>query len=129
VRAWASSPAPTATRVRSCLSLRAVTLWARSPSSRVAFHSSGPRRVREATYLGALARKFDHVSGKGSVPRQNSLPSAPELAAQMCRTGARGWLSSGSGVAQPPALLVSQVVVYPVGVWPGLGAGMESGLE
>jgi hypothetical protein len=22
-----------------------------------------------------------------------------------------------------------QVVVYPVGVWPGLGAGMESGLE
>jgi hypothetical protein len=27
------------------------------------------------------------------------------------------------------ALLVSQVVVYPVGVWPGLGAGMESGLE
>jgi hypothetical protein len=33
------------------LSLRAVTLWARSPSSRVAFHSSGPRRVREATYL------------------------------------------------------------------------------
>jgi hypothetical protein len=24
---------------------------------------------------------------------------------------------------------VSQVVVYPVGVWPGLGAGMESGLE
>jgi hypothetical protein len=38
-------------------------------------------------------------------------------------------LSFGSGVAQPPALLVSQVVVYPVGVWPGLGAGMESGLE
>ena len=27
------------------------------------------------------------------------------------------------------ALLVSQVVVDPVGVWPGLGAGMESGLE
>jgi hypothetical protein len=26
-------------------------------------------------------------------------------------------------------LVVSQVVVYPVGVWPGLGAGMESGLE
>jgi hypothetical protein len=34
------------------LVLEAVTLWARSPSSRVAFHSSGPRRVREATYLG-----------------------------------------------------------------------------
>jgi LuxR family transcriptional regulator, maltose regulon positive regulatory protein len=35
------------------------------------------------------------------------------------------------GVAQHVAalLVVSQVVVYPVGVWPGLGAGMESGLE
>jgi hypothetical protein len=32
-------------------------------------------------------------------------------------------------VAQPPRCWVSHVVVYPVGVWPGLGAGMESGLQ
>jgi hypothetical protein len=63
---------------------------------------SGGARPAPEPALSALARKFDHVSGKGSVPRQNSLSSAPEMAAQMCRTGARGWLSSGSGVAQPP---------------------------
>jgi hypothetical protein len=50
----------------------------------------------------AEAALADARRGNGSVPRQISLSSASEMAAQMCRTGARGWLSSGSGVAQPP---------------------------
>jgi hypothetical protein len=38
----------------------------------------------------AEAALADARRGKGSVPRQISLSSAPEMAAQMCRTGARG---------------------------------------
>src|SRR4029453_13956441 len=53
VRAWASSPAPE-TSSSPCRSLMAGTLSARSPLSRVAFHSSGSDRLREATYLGML---------------------------------------------------------------------------
>jgi len=52
VSAWVSSPAPTAIRVRSWRSLRAVTLSAKSPSSRVAFQAKGPGRVRDRHVLG-----------------------------------------------------------------------------
>ena len=41
-----SSPAPETIRVPSCRSLRALTLAAKSPSSRVAFQGSGPRKRR-----------------------------------------------------------------------------------
>ena len=54
MRAWASSPPPLTIRLPLCLSLRLVTLSARSPWSSVAFHSNGSRSVRDATYLGML---------------------------------------------------------------------------
>jgi hypothetical protein len=73
----------------------------RGPSGRLV--PAAPAAAHDGCTCARSPRsKFDHVSGMGSVLRQNSLSSAPELAAQMCRTGARGWLSSGSGVAQPP---------------------------
>jgi len=49
---WASSPAPVTTRFPRCCFLTAVTLSVSSPSSKVAFHCSGPLSVRDATYLG-----------------------------------------------------------------------------
>ncbi|OLT28774.1 hypothetical protein BJF83_14155 [Nocardiopsis sp. CNR-923] len=52
IRSRASSPAAGWTMSPSCSSLSALTASARSPSSRVAFHSSGARSVRDATYLG-----------------------------------------------------------------------------